>query len=125
MRRLTAVPGKGVKLRAGWTLVELMVALMVFSVGALAMSATAANVMSMITASKNRTLAASVADSRFERMRAQGCYRHQSDSATTGAITEVWQVVPLVRADDVTVRVTFAANHRMQTRVYRSFLPCP
>lgn len=110
--------------RAGFTLAELLVALMVFSVGALAMVATSANVMTMITASKNRALAASIAASRFERMRAQPCSAHQTDSASTRGITEAWQVVKLAKADDVTVRVSFVADRRTQSRIYRSFLQC-
>jgi type IV pilus modification protein PilV len=110
--------------RAGFTLVELLVALMVFSVGALAMTATAANVMTLMTSSKNRTLAASVAEARFERMRSQPCSAHRSDSTTSRGIGESWQVVNLVRADDVTVRISFVSNRRVQTRVYRTFLPC-
>jgi type II secretion system protein I len=110
--------------RAGFTLAELLVALMVFSVGALAMVATSANVMTLITASKNRALAAAVAASRFERMRSQPCSAHQTDSANTRGIAEAWQVVPLSKADDVTVRVSFIANRRTQTRIYRSFLQC-
>ena len=110
--------------RAGFTLAELLVALMVFSVGALAMVATSANVMTLITASKNRTLAAELAASRFDRMRGQPCSAHTTDSATTRGITEVWQVVKLAKADDVTVRVSFVANHRTQSRIYRSFLQC-
>ena len=110
--------------RTGFTLAELLVALMVFSVGALAMAATSANVMTLITASKNRTLAAAAAEARFERMRSQPCSAHSSDSTITGGIGEAWQVVSLARADDVTVRVSFVANRRTQTRIYRSFLPC-
>jgi Tfp pilus assembly protein PilV len=105
-------------------LAELLVALMIFSVGALAMVATSANVMTLMTASKNRTLAASVATARLERMRSQPCSAHTSDSTTSRGIGESWQVVNLTRADDVTVRVTFVANRRVQTRIYRSFLPC-
>ena len=110
--------------RAGFTLAELLVALMVFSIGALAMVATSANVMTLITASKNRTLAGEIAASRFDRMRGQPCSAHQTDSATTRGITEAWQVVKLAKADDVTVRVSFVANHRTQSRIYRSFLQC-
>jgi type IV pilus modification protein PilV len=112
------------RVRRGWTLVELLVALMVFSVGALAMVATSANVITLITASKNRGLAASLAAARFERMRSQPCSAHTSDSTTSNGINQTWQVVKLARADDVTVRVTFVANRRSQTRIYRSFITC-
>lgn len=97
---------------------------MIFSVGALAMTATSANVITMITGSKNRTIAADVAQARFERMRSQPCSSHTSDSTTTRGVKESWQTVSLTRADDVTVRVTFISNRRTETRVYRSFLPC-
>jgi type IV pilus modification protein PilV len=110
--------------RRGFTLVELLVALMVFSVGALAMVATSGNVMTLITASKTRSLAASVAAARYERLRAQPCASHTSDSTTTRGIAESLQVVKLAKADDVTVRVSFVANHSSQTRIYRSFITC-
>jgi Tfp pilus assembly protein PilV len=97
---------------------------MIFAVGALAMVSTSANVMTLITASKNRNLAAAVAEARFERMRSQPCSAHTSDSSTTRGVSESWQVVSLTRADDVTVRVTFISNRRLQTKIYRSFLPC-
>jgi type IV pilus modification protein PilV len=123
MRRRSHAP-KRVRARSGFTLVELLVALMIFSVGALAMVATAANVMTLITSSKNRTLAASVAEARFEQMRSQPCAAHKSDNATTRGIAERWLVVPVARADDVTVQVSFVSNRRVQTRTYQSFLPC-
>lgn len=124
MRQLTAPSVNSVRARRGFTLAELLVALMVFSVGALAMAATSANVMTLITASKNRTVAADVAQARFERMRSQPCALHTTDSATTRGVAESWRTVNLTRADDVTVTVRFNSNRRTQTRVYRTFLPC-
>ena len=124
MRRHPNTPHSQPRARRGFTLAELLVALMVFSVGALAMVATSANVITLITASKNRALAAAVASSRFERMRAVPCTAHTTDSSTTGGIKEVWQTTKLAKADDVTVKVTFVANRRTQSRIYRSFLVC-
>lgn len=115
---------RALRARSGFTLAELLVALMIFTVGALAMAATAANVMMLIGSSKNRTQAAAVAEARFEQMRSQPCSAHTTDSTTTRGIGEKWSVVPLVRADDVTVRVSFISSRRVNTRVYRSFLPC-
>jgi Tfp pilus assembly protein PilV len=124
MRRLTTTRKRAVRARAGFMLAELLVALMIFSVGALAMVATASNVMTLMTASKNRTVAADVVQARFERMRSQPCAAHTTDSATARGVTESWKVVNLVRADDVTVTVRFTSNGRLQSRVYRSFFPC-
>lgn len=125
MRRLTTSRRPRARARAGFMLAELLVALMIFSVGALAMTATSANIITLMTASKNRTTAADVAAARLERMRGQGCSTHTTDSTTTRGVAESWQTVKLTRADDVTVRVRFMSNRHLQTRVYRSFLPCP
>lgn len=126
MRRLRSQSTNPPRARSGFTLAELMVALMVFAVGALAMTATASNVITLMTASKNRTSAADVAQARIERMRSQPCSAHTSDSTITRGVNESWQVVNIGgRADDVTVRVRFSSNRRTQTRIYRTFLPCP
>jgi prepilin-type N-terminal cleavage/methylation domain-containing protein len=110
--------------RGGFTVVELIVAMMIFTVGALAMAATATRVMTMMTSAQSRARAAAIAESRFERFRATPCSAHSSDSTTTRGVSERWTVVPMTRADDVTVFVSFAADHTTRTQVYRSFVPC-
>src|SRR5439155_2565308 len=57
----------------GYTIVELLVAVMIFSVGLLAMAGAASVIMSTLTSTQSRTIAASVADARFERVRAPPC----------------------------------------------------
>ena len=110
--------------RGGFTIVELLVALMIFSVGALAMAGTAARTVTLLASAQTRTIAAAVAANRFERLRAVPCSAQSSDSTTTRGIRERWSVVPLARTDDVTVVVRFTANHASKAQVYRTFLPC-
>src|SRR5947209_6990766 len=86
----------------GYTIVELLVAVMIFSVGLLAMAGSASVIMASLTSTQSRTIAASVAESRFE----------------------AWTLDRLARADDVTVNVTFLSSHRQRTETFRSFLPC-
>ncbi len=111
--------------RAGFTLVELMVALMVFVVGVLAVAGSSGVVMTMVGGSQRRTIAATVAESRFERLRAVPCAAHANGAATTRGVRETWTVVPLVRADDVTVRATFSSSRgRVTTQTYRTYIAC-
>jgi type II secretion system protein I len=111
--------------RPGFTLIELMVALMVFVVGVLAVTSSSAVVMTMIGGSQRRTLAAVVAESRFERLRAMSCTAHANGNTTTRGVRETWSVVPLTAADDVTVVVTFpSSGGNMTTQTYRTYIPC-
>jgi len=111
--------------RSGFTLVELMVALMVFVVGVLAVSGSSAVVMTMIGGSQRRTIAAVVAESRFEQLRSRSCTALTNGTATTRGVREAWTIVPLINADDVTVMVTFASSGgNVTTQTYRSYIPC-
>ena len=111
--------------RAGFTLVELMVALMVFVVGVLAVTGSSAVVMTMVGGSQRRTIAAAVAESRVEQLRAQSCTAHASGYAQTRGVAETWSVVPVALADDVTVRVTFpSSGGNVTSQIYRTYIPC-
>jgi prepilin-type N-terminal cleavage/methylation domain-containing protein len=109
----------------GFTIVEMLIAVMIFSVGLLALAGTASVIMTSLTSTQSRTIATSVAESRFERLGAVSCAsRPLSGSAVTRGIQEAWSVDRLARADDVTVAVTFLSSRRAKTETFRSFLPC-
>jgi len=111
--------------RTGFTLIELMVAVMVFTIGVLATMGSAAVVMTMMGGSQRRTVASTVAEARFERLRAESCAAHKPGTATTRGVRESWDVVPLARADDVTVFLTYAGNGgRVVSQTYRTYIPC-
>jgi prepilin-type N-terminal cleavage/methylation domain-containing protein len=113
-----------VRSEQGYTIIELLVAVMIFSVGLLGMAGTASVIMSTVTSTKSRTIAASVAESRFERIRATPCASRAGGSAVSRGISEAWTIERLPRADDVTVNVSFLSRHRKRTETFRSFLPC-
>ena len=110
--------------RSGFTIVEVVVAIMIFTVGLLAMAGTASLIMMTVAGSRTRSVAATVAESRFEQLRAQTCAAHIGGAAITRGLRETWSVKPLARADDVTVVVTMLNNHRTRTQLFRSYLPC-
>jgi len=72
----------------GYTIVELLVAVMIFSVGLLAMAGSASVIMSTLTSTQSRTIAASVAESRFELVRATPCATRAAGSALSRGISE-------------------------------------
>jgi len=108
----------------GFTLAELLVAVVIFSVGLLALAGTASVIMTTLTSTQSRTIAAGVAESRFERLRSTACANRAAGSATTRGIAEAWTLDHLARADDVTVSVTFLSSHQPRTEKFRSFMPC-
>lgn len=124
-RQSHAPPTAGRRARGGFTLIELMVATVVFTIGVLAMMSSAGSVMTMMGGSQRRTVAATVAEARFERLRAQSCAQHAAGTQVTHGVRESWQIVPLTLADDVTVVVTYpASGGRIVTQTYRTFVPC-
>jgi prepilin-type N-terminal cleavage/methylation domain-containing protein len=121
LQRRTVLPADD---RAGFTLIELMVAITVFTVGLLAMASTAAALMNMLASSEARTVGSAIAESRFERIAAQTCANRTSGTATSRSIAEAWTRFPLAQADDVVVNVTFLSGHRSRTERFTSYIPC-
>ena len=109
----------------GFTIVEMLIAIMVFSVGLLALAGSASVIMANLTGTQSRAIATAVAESRFETIGATPCATRGSGSATTRGISEAWSLTRLARADDVTVSVTYLGrNHRASTEQFQTFLPC-
>ena len=117
-----------VRSRRGFTIIELIVAVVIFSVGLLALAGTSSMILTAMTSTKTRTLAASVAESRFDLVRTTPCANRAPGSATTRGIAETWTLTRLttgsVVTDDVTVAVTFLSEHRPRTETFRSFMSC-
>jgi type II secretion system protein I len=113
-----------IRSQQGFTLVELLVAVVILSVGLLALVGSSAVMMTNLGDSQSKTLAASVAESRFERIRATACASRTSGSAVSRGISETWTRTPLARADDVTVIVQLESRHQTQTQSFQSYLPC-
>ncbi len=123
-----------VRSRAGFTLVELMLALMIFAIAIMALVGTASSVVRMSTGSRQLTLAATVAQSRLERLRSYNCAAAAlaGGTATTRTITERWSVTSMVGRDTtVTLRLLVdSVSYRdergtLRRQVYSTVRPCP
>ena len=111
----------------GFTLVELMVAVMVMTVGILGLASTAGVITRMMSGAVQQTIAANVVQARFELLRNQPCATVASGSATTRGISEAWTVVPagtnLILIVDSTSFTTMSGRAPV-VHAYQSYAPC-
>jgi prepilin-type N-terminal cleavage/methylation domain-containing protein len=111
--------------RAGFTIVELLVALMIFAVGMLGLAATAGSVTKMMGGAKRQVIAANVAQSRLEKLRSSPCGTIVSGADTTRGIINTWTVTTVTRGKSVTDSLTIPMGRgQVRTRVYKTTLPC-
>jgi prepilin-type N-terminal cleavage/methylation domain-containing protein len=108
----------------GFTLIELMISLMLFTVGILSLTATSAVVVRMMGGAREQTVAATLAQSRFERLRSVGCgtATFAGGSATTRGIAERWVVSTSTGANTaVSIRLlTDSVSYKTPRGVRRS-----
>ena len=111
--------------RDGFTLVELLVALMIFAVGMLGLAATAGSVTRMMGGAKRQVLAATVAQSRLERLRSSPCASITGGSDTTRGIVNKWTVSAVTRGVNITDTVSFKTSKAgVRTRAYVTTIAC-
>ena len=110
--------------RKGFTLVELMVAMMLFSVGLLALASTSAVVVRQMGDAGNMSIAAAAASARIEQLRAASCTTAQKDSAIGRGVAVSWIVTPMTRSAQIDVAVRYNTRQGPRTQSYRSMQPC-
>lgn len=118
-RRITSV-----RARRGFTLAELIIAIVILVVGVLGLASTAAVVMKQITASSMQTRAAIMAQSRLERLRAMPCANMADGTASSNGITETWRVTVSARTATLVDVVTWAERSVTRTVTFTSERPC-
>jgi prepilin-type N-terminal cleavage/methylation domain-containing protein len=111
--------------RRGFSIPELLTAVVILGVGVVGMASSAAVMSRQMTGGAKQTTAAQVAESRFERMRARACATLVNGSAVTRGVTETWTVTPgansTVRA---TVVISFVEGKTQKVRTYTSGIAC-
>ncbi|HUF65467.1 MAG TPA: prepilin-type N-terminal cleavage/methylation domain-containing protein [Gemmatimonadaceae bacterium] len=78
--------------RRGMSLVELIVGIVVLTIGMLGLAGVSTVVLRQMNGSSNQTLATTLAQSRFERFEARPCASITGGTATTRGVTETWTV---------------------------------
>jgi prepilin-type N-terminal cleavage/methylation domain-containing protein len=117
--------------RRGFTLVELMVAILLMAVGVLGLASTAVAVARLSGGAAQQTVAANVAATRFEQLRSASCSTIKAGSATTRGVSERWVVTPVGTAAGVTtldvvdsVQFTARSGSAPVLQAYRSYVRC-
>ncbi|MEX0691142.1 MAG: prepilin-type N-terminal cleavage/methylation domain-containing protein [Gemmatimonadales bacterium] len=78
--------------RNGFTVVEVIIAIVILSVGIISLAGTAALVTRMVAQGQRYTEAAQLANRRFEILRSMDCATLEAGSATGGQFTETWTI---------------------------------
>ena len=117
--------------RAGFTIVEVIVAVLVLSIGVLALAGTAAVVTKQMAAGTRQTRASTIAQARFDSLASVQCSALASGGATTtgtysgpngGQVTETWTVTD---GNDVKNIVDKVYIYGLKdTLTYTSIIPC-
>lgn len=76
----------------GFTIIEIMIAIVILSVGVIGLATTAGLVTRMIAQGQRYSEAAALANRRFEILRSQTCASLASGTATSGRLTETWTI---------------------------------
>jgi len=119
-RRRTTAP-------AGLSMVELLVAIVLLTIGLLALSGLAAVASKQVRGGATQTVAAAVAQSRFDTFASQPCAPLANKpqvvgSATTRRIQEKWVITD--GNDVVFITDTVRVPGRTRPLIYLSVLPC-
>ena len=113
--------------RAGFTLVEMMVAIVILAVGLLGMASTSAVVTRQTGGSATQTVATQVVANRLEKFRSLSCDRSASGGETTRRISERWTrgaTVNRVLFVYDTVSYSVAGSKRSETRAFTITVQC-
>lgn len=118
--------------RKGFTLVELMVAMMLLSVGMLALASSSAVVIKQMTEGGTMSVASAVAQTRIEKLRtsmstctATALPAAATGSATTRGVSESWTITPMTRSAQISVTATYYTRRGNRSQTYLSMVPCP
>jgi type IV pilus modification protein PilV len=113
--------------RRGFTIIEVLVAVMILSVGILGLVTTAGLVTRMIGQGQRYTEASTMASERFEILRAQSCPAEGTGSETRGAFNIAWKVASVSggKGREMTVIVTSPTTRGNRTDTFSTTKVCP
>ena len=109
--------------RGGATLVELIVAMVLLTIGVGALASTSAYVLHEISTSRRAERAAILARSRLDELRLGPC-TSASGTRTHGELTERWSVTGADHGAHATVTISYRDRERAREQRYDGGFPC-
>jgi prepilin-type N-terminal cleavage/methylation domain-containing protein len=100
----------------GFTIVEVLIAVIILTVGLLGLASTAAYVTRMIAQGNRYTEAATLANRRLELLRGGGCSTMANGSNITGRYTVTWTVTSIVSGKGRQIQLTVTSPTTYGTR---------
>ena len=113
--------------RDGFTVAEVILAMVILSVGLLALASGSVGVIRQMRSGNQSAVASMVAQSRLEKMRSRPCSNLSSGSATTRGLSENWGVNSSISARFTAVAETVTYIPRRgvtKTFVVSGLVPC-
>ena len=117
---------KAMKNHEGFTIVEVVVAILILTVGLLALAHTAGAVTRMVGQGQRFTYASNLANERFEILRSQRCPSMSAGSESRGSYSLTWAVTATGGGggNEVIVNVTSPTGRGNRTDIFRTVIPC-
>jgi prepilin-type N-terminal cleavage/methylation domain-containing protein len=109
---------------AGFTLVEVVVAILVLTVGALALAGSAAVTVRRMSEGARRSAAASVARVRAESSFATSCLALGGGSEELLGVRSVWSVAATAASTDISQQTTYSTFRGDHTDDFLTAAPC-
>ena len=127
-RRPQTARRRRARARAGFTLLEMMVAVVILTVGMLGLVGTSAVITRQVGGGAAQTVASQVIANRLEKFRSLGCSQIQSNSETTRGVHERWTTGAKINrvlfvVDTITYSV--AGSSQPKTLAFSIAVPCP
>ncbi len=110
----------------GFTLVEMMVAVVMLAIGLLGLASTAAVVTRQVSGGATQSTAANVVQSRLEWFRSVSCDQIANGTAVTKGVRESWKRGPMVnRVLWIRAQFDYSVGGTHRSQVYTMTVPCP
>jgi prepilin-type N-terminal cleavage/methylation domain-containing protein len=108
----------------GFTLPELLVALLLFGVGALALVSSSRFVVALSDGARTQARAGDALRSTLDSLRSRPCAAMVSGSDSARGVALDWSVTPAPSSNYVRTTVRFQDVHKPRTLAFESLLPC-